>query len=755
MNEKTAPGSSKTRSIYLVGTLLVCLLPFFSYVGRNLEYEYSLLSAWTALIILPLCGFLIAFMARGSRSIVDLKFPSIFLLFAPFVVILPGYLMLLTDFCLCSDNGFLFWMTINFLPIWYLAAAMSLAVLSLPFSIRLRFVFWAMLTALLVALPLWNLWSAPQKRITSMALGFLHGPIYDSFIAIDSGIILRRCAHLCFALGLFFSITLRSKRYQKTVVLLLIVIGIGLNLSAQKFGSVGSGKEKLDKLLPGTIAEQQFTLHFLPPKNSNKTPHSVLRIARDSAFHIEELSKILSQENLPHVHIYLYPNEIKKKLWFGGGATDVTDVVTPSIHITTSGIIHPTLRHELVHALASGIGFFGLGFHPNMAFTEGLAVALAPSERLLSLDEGAASLITSGKLSSIDHLFSPFFWKESGARSYTVAGSFIEFLIQQFGVVGVLAKYSGASWQDAYGKGLDELVTAWRAEVLSEFDEERFRLISEALYRYPGVFRAQCPHSKADLKRNPDKDFYVGLRQPFGWNYRKDYKTWYQKFGANKVATEQRNMIKKIRQLSRQHPPDVRQIHLIKDKLIKTLNHPAKVIEDLEVKIFLADIEAYLGSLEESQKHLKELRQFSSERFLSASLERQINARYFLHKRLASHHLKDWHAYLGRINKDLPKNPKDKEIWLVTYLRLLKLGKEYFKNKDPELVLKLQPDPELPESFAINWYRKFALSMAHLERYDLEEKAWQKAAALGSYSQKPVFSQYARKAAYYHSLGAL
>src|SRR5690606_33355072 len=116
---------------------------------------------------------------------------------------------------------------------------------------------------------------------------------------------------------------------------------------------------------------------------------------------------------------------------------------TPSIHITADAWPHPTLRHELVHALASGFGYHGLGFHPNMAFTEGLAEALAPREQMISVHEGAASLIESGRLPAIEKLFSPAFWRESGGRAYTVAGSFIRHLIETRGMAEVKNLYAG------------------------------------------------------------------------------------------------------------------------------------------------------------------------------------------------------------------------------------------------------------------------------------------------------------------------
>src|SRR5690606_30180103 len=137
--------------------------------------------------------------------------------------------------------------------------------------------------------------------------------------------------------------------------------------------------------------------------------------------------QVLAISEHPHIWIYVYADGRLKKTLFGAGETDVTDVYTPTVHITAESFPHSTLRHELVHALLSSHAPFGLGFHPNIAITEGFAEALAPRIRTLDLDVASAALISTGKLKNMENLFSPLFWLESGERSYTAAGSFLRY----------------------------------------------------------------------------------------------------------------------------------------------------------------------------------------------------------------------------------------------------------------------------------------------------------------------------------------
>jgi hypothetical protein len=75
--------------------------------------------------------------------------------------------------------------------------------------------------------------------------------------------------------------------------------------------------------------------------------------------------------------------------------------------------------------------------------------------------------------------------------------------------------------------------------------------------------------------------------------------------------------------------------------------------------------------------------------------------------------------------------------------------KDFVKNWTADKLLQLEINPDIPQSFHLNWYRKLATSFAQLEDYESEAKAWKAAESLGTASQKVVFAQYARKAEFY------
>ncbi len=173
---------------------------------------------------------------------------------------------------------------------------------------------------------------------------------------------------------------------------------------------------------------------------------------------------------------------------------------------------------------SSFYAFHGLGFHPNMALTEGLAEALAPTRRSLDLDTSSGYLIAKNKVGSIADLFSPLFWKESGSRAYTIAGSLMLYLIKNYDLSTVKRLYMGESLERVFPNKHKLIIEKWKEMVLSKYNASKSDIEAEALYRSPGVLRDICPHTKA-LLYSKHKSFWQTIRQPSGWNY-KDYWLW-------------------------------------------------------------------------------------------------------------------------------------------------------------------------------------------------------------------------------------
>ena len=182
---------------------------------------------------------------------------------------------------------------------------------------------------------IFHLWMQPQKRISHWLIGFIHGPIYDRLIYFDSAIFYSR--FFAFLVGLYIPIRfLAGSRQEKAAARSIGFVALFLFLLSYGKFSTSNLRRKLDEALPLVRNYKQLTLHY---SNGDK---NIDQLYKEAKFHYDELERSLGVPEKV-IHAYIYPNQKSKKLWFGGGNTDVADVYTPSIHISSrTNISHNT-----------------------------------------------------------------------------------------------------------------------------------------------------------------------------------------------------------------------------------------------------------------------------------------------------------------------------------------------------------------------------------------------------------------------------
>ena len=662
--------------------------------------------------------------------------------------------------CPCSRTGFTFWQLMQCGPAillahagYYGAMRMRAMGMSRP-SLLWR---WALVLALVTLSVAAELWFSPQKRITHLFAGFLHGPIYDEFIAMDRGIVLARQSHIMIALACLLSVLMTINRRFIVVVGGLLVTALAFNLMAGTYPSTRHGHTALREYLRGSMSGDGFTLHYRPERSvDDKTgkesfvtepPQAVKWVFQDSQFHIRELREIFGRPP-SEVQIYLYPDAELKKLHFGGGATDVTDVVTPSVHITMGGWPHPTLRHELVHAMAAHLGYKGLGFHPNMAFTEGLAMALAPTESSLSLDEGVANLIKNNKLPKMEALFSPLFWKEPGSIAYTVSGSFLQFLISTYGIEGVKKLYSGATWKQAFKISSADVISKWQQKISFGVDPGRLDLAAEQFFRDPGVLGDRCPHSKVDQKRERTDGFFVRMRQPLGWDPEQDYWPWRLKMGPNDREAQLQSLkavvstLAGARVLNRPALAD----YMAEAGHRKTW--PPKNIEDVEFALLESDLHRLLEEPQKSLEILNQVEPIAKSGRLSDGLVRSIYARVRVEQNMQGPRGMTWRKFIAGWRSEPPERGES-EPWILTYLRVRRGDRLLTTPAALSNLMAAGIDQDLPQTFRTEWYKIIADNYMRNGDYRAAKNAFEFAARNASPGRIQLLEESVRRAQFY------
>lgn len=709
------------RYCVMIAALLAGLsfVPLTQSFGINLEYEYATFLGWLVLVALPLVAMIVPLSSiqtlfspqlpalpgrwRYARILTSAMMGLVVLPLCLFVAGLGGFA---SGQCKCSGSGYVFWMLIQVLPAYYLGMSFFVLILrsrhmrsSRAISLKVTGV-----VVVLAILALGGLlWFFPQKRLVSVFLGFLHGPIYDEWIPVDHGVVLSRLAIVIFAIGLIF---LSRRQIYRVAFFVSLVVWC----SSWFYDSGSHGLKALIHKLPDEQQVEFLKIHW---RKADKEYETRMRVfMEEAAFHAKDLVRLLDIKNPRTVHVFVYPDRQSKKLWFGGGSTDVTDVWTPSIHVTADSAPHQTLRHELVHAIASQFGWNGLGFHPNMAITEGLAMALAPGGSTRSLHEMSAVLLHDGKIKDPFALFSPAgFWSESGARAYTVAGSFLLYLLEHTGAQAVRDLYAGDSSLRATGKTLMDWGKEWQASIVTQYDP-RWSLQSESFFRDPGVLRSTCPHTKADYAQGRSDSIYTRLRQPLGWDVSR-YLDWRHEFDPKDRSSLLDLWHRKIRE--DMSPAKVSPLGVetwLSAVRGVTLN-PAKTLEDIELKILESDLLVALGQHEQSLELLHSLQKSFLEKKPGESMERQVEARILVETSgLPAPKIYEWRRYLAGW-RGLPEADAN-ETWIFQYLRL---RREKGISRSKAISHALFPVEEMTPLFSKEYHRVLAERFLNVEDY--------------------------------------
>jgi formylglycine-generating enzyme required for sulfatase activity len=224
-------------------------------------------------------------------------------------------------------------------------------------------------------------------------------------------------------------------------------------------------------------------------------------LGKDCDGHLDELERYLGVKEPHRITVFVFANADQKGALMGAASTYIAKPWRHEIYIQRAGFPHPVMRHELAHVVA---GEFGRGpFHvagplfgliPDPGRIEGVAVAAAPHDEDLSLDEWTKAMLDLAILPPLSRVFKLSFLGEPSSRAYVVAGAFIEWLAKTHGMDAVRRWYGGASLASATGKSLDALDADFRASLDRLSVGPDVLAVARARFDQPAIFGRRCPH---------------------------------------------------------------------------------------------------------------------------------------------------------------------------------------------------------------------------------------------------------------------
>ena len=380
----------------------------------------------------------------------------------------------------------------------------------------------AVLVASILA-AVWRFYSAPPVFSYNPFAGYFPGNLYDESIELLTPFYWARLLHVVVAIGaialassMLDSPTLRMRLGARPVGWrwrpLSVALGSALAASTLWSQSAELGfaldADDISAQLGGRYETEHFIIHFQPGGDIER---DIELIAEDHEFRRAQLVQRLGVDPEGKITSYYFNSPDQKFRLMGARRVYMAKPWRSEIYLNHSPYPHRVLRHELAHVMAGEFGdaifhisYRRFPFFVNVGMVEGIAVAADWPDRFtntLTPHESVKVMRQLDMAPPVSRLFSTGFLAFSAARSYTVAGSYLRYLLDEHGIDKLQALYrSGGDFLGVYGMSQGALTERWLEFIdgvelppgAAEKVRERFRR--------RGIFSRPCPHAIARAK---------------------------------------------------------------------------------------------------------------------------------------------------------------------------------------------------------------------------------------------------------------
>jgi hypothetical protein len=383
------------------------------------------------------------------------------------------------------------------------AVAVAFLLTGLPLR-RTRLWFTVVGLAIATVPVVYDLGFHPQFYTYNHIFGGVLGPVYDFELTVRPGLVAFRLLTLLWSgLAIIVGHRVREPIHHGLTGVSILTVGIAWFYLFPGTMGINTTYGQLADALGSERRTDHFVIHY---DSSAVSPAEIEYMAADHEFRYYQLTERLGFEPGSQVHSYLYPTSAKRAKLTGAGRTNIAPVwlKRPQVHVLQE-VYSRSFSHELAHVFSREMGLPLLNASLHVGLVEGFAVAMEAPGGLPSPDDQVASLARSptrtglyrksSVAESVASTLSPAgFWTGRGAVTYTTMGSFVDYLISEFGVPDFSRVYAMESFGSVYGKSVGELAAVWEDRLLELETSERVSDLASRRFSVPSLFERRCPH---------------------------------------------------------------------------------------------------------------------------------------------------------------------------------------------------------------------------------------------------------------------
>jgi hypothetical protein len=505
-------------ALYLFCSILILLQPLFDYLG----FEFSAIIGIVSFFVSS--DYTYRIYTDRLKSQKKTAFSELFaatlsknllLAIIPFLAATTNIIFIKN----CSYiNGILFYLLIPCITVFY---SIALSLLVYTFFNRFKRICLIIIFIVIIVFSVSEYYFNPQLFVYNPFIGFFPGMMYDEELYITGNFLLYRLNTIIQSIiflslaNIFYQLpnktALRIKAgkikyaFKLPVIFLLVLLAI-FYFYRNELRITGE-KEYIKSYLGKTYTTSHFIIYY---SSQHLNDQEIEDIGNQHEFYFQKICRELEVDYNDKIESFIYPDADTKFSLIGAKHTIIAKPWLNQIHLNENAI-DEVLKHELVHVIAGKFGLPIIKIGKSAALIEGLAMAIEWQWGYKTLDQYSANIFKFLPQTNFNKIISTTGFISSNPNiSYVLSGSFVKYLINNYGVKNVKELYRNGDYKIVTGKNEETLIEDWQNYLIKNYPVTEDSATTIFTFKRQAIFQKVCARVIANMNEEANRELRNG-----------------------------------------------------------------------------------------------------------------------------------------------------------------------------------------------------------------------------------------------------